>query len=51
LGYPYLPQLVSADSAQQTRRRLIGAGVIAADGPGRVTYTLPYLREFLRGEL
>lgn len=42
---------VSADSAQQTRRRLIGHGVIAPAGLGEVEFTIPYLAEFLRGKL
>jgi DNA-binding Lrp family transcriptional regulator len=41
----------SAASVQQTRRRLIAAGVILAAGIGRVDYALPYLGEYLRGEL
>jgi hypothetical protein len=42
---------VSAASAQQTRARLIAAGVIAAAGRGQVAPALPYLAERLRGEL
>jgi hypothetical protein len=39
---------VSRASAQQTRARLIAAGVIEAAGKGEVAYTLPYLDEYLR---
>ena len=42
---------VSASSAQQTRARLIGHGVITAPRVGAVELAVPYLAEFLRGEL
>jgi hypothetical protein len=38
---------VSAASAQQTRARLIGAGVVTPAGRGRLAFTLPYLAEHL----
>jgi hypothetical protein len=37
--------------AQQYRARLIASGVIAPTGRGKLEYTLPYLREYLSGEL
>lgn len=44
LGVPY-------DSVQQTRARLIAAGVIASPRRGELLPELPYLAEYLRGEL
>ena len=42
---------VSPAYAQQYRSRLIAAGVILSDQRGRVEYTVPYLGEYLRGEI
>ena len=42
---------VSAAYVQQYRNRLIEAGVILSDQRGRVEFAVPYLGEYLRGEL
>jgi hypothetical protein len=42
---------VSAPSAQQTRARLVAAGLITPVGKGRVIPAVPYLAEHLRGEI
>ena len=39
---------VDANYASQYRRRLIAADLICPAGYGRVDYTLPHLREYLR---
>jgi hypothetical protein len=39
---------VDANYASQYRARLIEAGVIESAGHGRVTFTVPYLRDYLR---
>jgi hypothetical protein len=41
---------VSQPYAQKYRRRLIEAGVITASGRGEVSFAVPYLDEYLRGE-
>lgn len=41
----------SAATVQIYRKRLIAAGVIAADRRGEVAFTLPYFGDYLRGEL
>jgi len=41
---------VSRSYAQMYRTRLIEAGVIAASGRGELTFLVPYLGEYLRGE-
>jgi len=42
---------VSQAYIQQYRKRLIEAGIILSDQRGRVEYAVPYLGEYLRGEL
>ena len=42
---------VSPGSAQQTRARLIGHGLVASAGMGELEFTVPYLAEYLRDEL
>ena len=42
---------VSSAYAQQYRIRLIEAGVILSEQKGRVEYAIPYLGEYLRGEM
>jgi len=42
---------VSAAYIQQYRTRLIEAGVISSEQRGRVEFAVPYLGEYLRGEL
>jgi hypothetical protein len=39
---------VDKNFASQYRLRLIGASLIEAVGRGKVDFTLPYLREYLR---
>lgn len=39
---------VTSDYAQKYRRRLIDAGVIAVSGRGKVTYDVPYLKDYLK---
>ncbi|MDR2566651.1 MAG: hypothetical protein LBC97_11495 [Bifidobacteriaceae bacterium] len=41
----------SRDSVQQTRSRLLAAKVIASPRRGELAFELPYLAEYLRGEL
>jgi hypothetical protein len=41
----------SAATVQQYRARLIDAGVVAPVSFGELEFTLPYLGEYLRGEL
>ena len=40
----------SANYIQRYRSRLIDAGVIVPTGIGKLTFAVPYLREYLRGE-
>ena len=42
---------VSSAYIQQYRTRLMEAGIILTEQRGRVEYTIPYLGEYLRGEL
>ncbi|MDR2108257.1 MAG: AAA family ATPase [Coriobacteriales bacterium] len=41
----------TSSNAQAYRRRLLDAGVIASERRGELSFTLPYLGEYLRGEL
>jgi predicted transcriptional regulator len=42
---------VTASYAQQYRTRLIESGVILSEQRGRVEFAVPYLGEYLRGEI
>ena len=42
---------VSAAYIQQYRARLVAAGIILSEQRGRVEFAVPYLGEYLRGEL